>query len=109
MIVKVLKLAKTLKEGQTIEWDFKKSRTYGTSRHRSRGDFYFYATSKYVLWSKQLSKVDEDYFCIEKDIEDMTEGDWKDITNTLRRKSKSSQFRGGFLFAYDEKKRKCLL
>ena len=107
--IKIIKLAKNLKEGQTIEWDFKKRGSAGTKGDRSRGDFYFYATSEYVGWSKQLSKVYEDYFQIEKDIEDMKESDWKYLTNTLRRKSKSSQFYGGFLFAYDEKKSKCLL
>ena len=101
-VAKVIKLAKSLERGQTIEWEFKKG-SYTDNTQKAKGDFYFSANHLNIYWAKQLSKLECDYDYTEKRVEDMTEADWKYLSKTLGRKSRNLY--GGCLFAYDENKR----
>lgn len=102
-VAEVIKRAKNLERGQTIEWEFKKG-SYRNEEDKAKGDFIFYADHRKIYWASQTSKLVCDFVAKEKLVEEMTKEDWKYLHTTLRRKAKALY--GGNLFAYDEEKGK---
>lgn len=104
-VAEVIKRAKSLERGQTIEWEFKKG-SYTNEDDKAKGDFIFCANHRSIYYAFQTSKLVCDFKATEILLEDMTDADWKYIHTTLRRKAKAMY--GGNLFAYDENKRETM-